>query len=110
MLRTKVVEKMKTHRFCVQELCSRNSCCLWENLEKYDRAGQATDENMTHEHCMLDNKGYKYTVRICNNYCFSNAAMVRRRRLCVTSYVHCLSSCLFVWTLCLSDMVQSITI
>jgi len=33
----------------------RKSCCLWDNLEKHCRAGQATDENISHAHCMLDN-------------------------------------------------------
>jgi hypothetical protein len=40
--------------------------------EKYCRAGQATDDNMTHAHCMLDIKGYKHTHtnRICNTLLF----------------------------------------
>jgi len=29
-------------------------------------AGQATDDRMTHVHYMLDNKGYRHTLRICN--------------------------------------------
>ena len=28
---------------------------FYENVEKYCRAGQATDGNMAHAHCMLDN-------------------------------------------------------
>jgi len=27
---------------------------LWHNVEKYGRAGQATDDNMAHAHCLLD--------------------------------------------------------
>jgi len=27
---------------------------LWDNVEKYRRAEQATDDNMAHVHCMLD--------------------------------------------------------
>jgi hypothetical protein len=30
-------------------------------MEQYCRAGQVTDENKVHVHCMLDIKGYKYT-------------------------------------------------
>ena len=30
-------------------------------MEKYCRAGQATDDKMEHAHCMLDNESYKYT-------------------------------------------------
>jgi len=32
----------------------RKSCRLYENVEKYYTAGQATDDNMAHAHCMLD--------------------------------------------------------
>jgi hypothetical protein len=28
------------------------SCRLWDNVEKYCTAGQATDGNMAHAHCM----------------------------------------------------------
>jgi hypothetical protein len=31
------------------------SCRLSDNVEKYSRAGQVTDDNMAHAHCMLDN-------------------------------------------------------
>jgi hypothetical protein len=31
------------------------SCILWDNVEKYCREGQATDDNMAHALCMLDN-------------------------------------------------------
>jgi len=27
---------------------------LWDNMDKYCRAGQTTDNNMAHAHCMLD--------------------------------------------------------
>jgi len=30
-------------------------------MEKYYRAGQATDNNMAHANFMMDTKGYKYT-------------------------------------------------
>jgi len=50
---------------------------LWDNVEKYCRTGQATDDNMAHAHCMLDDSGYKHTLQImlylllfhCNNCC-----------------------------------------
>ena len=32
----------------------RKSCRLWDNVEKYCRAGQARDGNMAHAYCMLD--------------------------------------------------------
>jgi len=31
-----------------------NRVRLWDNVEKYCRAGQATCDNMAHAHCMLD--------------------------------------------------------
>jgi hypothetical protein len=40
-------------------------------VEKYCRARQATDDNMAHAYCMLDNYGYRHTLRICNTYCFA---------------------------------------
>ena len=55
-------------------------------MEKYCTAGQATDDNMANAHCMLDTKGYKHTLRICNTSCFSTA----RTRLSVTLHAHCL--------------------
>ena len=33
-------------------------------MDKYCTAGQATDDNMAHAHCMLDDKGYKHALRI----------------------------------------------
>jgi len=38
-------------------------------VEKYRSLGQATDKNLAHAHCILDNNGYKNTLRIFNNYC-----------------------------------------
>ena len=56
------------------------------------RAGQTTDDNMGHAHCMLDTEGYRHTQGICNNFCFYAAVVVARTRLNVTQHVHC-SSC-----------------
>jgi hypothetical protein len=53
MLQTKVVEKIKTHILCSITFF-RKSCCLGDNMKKYGRAGQATDDNMAHAHSMLD--------------------------------------------------------
>ena len=56
---------------------------------KYCTAGQATDDNMAHAHCMLYNKGYKHTLTICNTYCFSTATMAARTRLNIRLQVNC---------------------
>jgi len=48
MFQTKVVQKIKTHILSsfFLSLSPRKSCSLWDNLEKYGRAGQATDDNL----------------------------------------------------------------
>ena len=43
---------------------------LWDNVEKYCRAEQATDDNTAHAHSMLIIWGYKCTIRICNTLFF----------------------------------------
>ena len=68
MFQTKAVEKIKTHILCSIRFF-RKSCRLWDNVEKYGTAGQDTDYNMAHAHCMLDTSSYKHTHRICNNGC-----------------------------------------
>jgi len=39
---------------------------IWDKVEKYCTAEQATCDNMAHAHCMLDTYGYRHTLRICN--------------------------------------------
>jgi len=51
---TKFVEESKTHSQCPITFLFRKSCCLWDNVEKYWRAGKCTDDNMAHAHYMLD--------------------------------------------------------
>jgi len=46
---------IKTHILYSVTFCIRKSCRLWDNVEKYCRAGLATDGKMAHAHCMLDN-------------------------------------------------------
>jgi hypothetical protein len=43
---------------------------LWDNVEKYCKAGQATDDCRVHTQCKLDTQGYTYTSTICNTYYF----------------------------------------
>jgi hypothetical protein len=55
MFQTKAVGTMKTHfMFSNFFFPPKKSCRLWDNVEKYFRAVQATDDNMAHAHCMLD--------------------------------------------------------
>ena len=90
MFRTKLVEKIKTH-ISYSVTFIRKSCRLLDNVEKYCKAGQTTDENVLHAHCMLDTLGYKHILIICNTYYFPTATMFARTRLNVTLNV-CLVS------------------
>ena len=53
MFQTEVVEKIKTHILCSVIFRKKKSFQLLDNVEKYCRAGQSTDDNMAHAHCML---------------------------------------------------------
>jgi hypothetical protein len=93
MFQTKVVQKIKTHIVC-SIFFSRKSCRLWDSVEKHFRYGQATDDNMTHVHCMLDTSGYTYTpthTEYVILIAFPQQTMVERTPLNVTLHVHCLS-------------------
>jgi hypothetical protein len=76
----------------------RKSCRLWDNVEKYDRAGQATDYNIIRRMrfaCWITkatDTDSKYAI----TYLFSTATNVKRKRLNITLYVHFLS-CPFCW-------------
>jgi hypothetical protein len=57
MFQAKVVEKIKTHISCPKTIF-RKSCRLWDNVEKFCKAGQATDDNFSiHWKCS------KYTIK-----------------------------------------------
>jgi hypothetical protein len=62
-------------------------------VEKYYRAGQATDDNMALACCMLDNKVYRHTHTLfeCSTYWFSTATVVAQMCLSVTLYIRCQS-------------------
>jgi hypothetical protein len=60
MFQTKVVEEIKTHILCPVSFLWK-SFRFWDNVEKYCRAGQGTDDNMAGAHCMLDNQGYRHS-------------------------------------------------
>jgi len=53
MFQTKFVEKIKRN-FFVQYFFFENRAFYEITWKKYCRAGQATDDNMAHAHCMLD--------------------------------------------------------
>ena len=76
----------------------RKSCCLWYNMEKYCRVGQATDYNTVHACCMLDTYVYRHIRRMCNTYCCCTAIIVARKRLNVKLHVQCLNGEATSWT------------
>ena len=53
MFQTKVVQKIKTH-ILYSVTFFLKPCRLWDNLEKYCRAVQATYGNMAHACCKPD--------------------------------------------------------
>ena len=53
MFQAEVVEKIKTHILCSVTF-PRKSYRLWDNVEKYCRAGQDAADDTAHAHCMLD--------------------------------------------------------
>jgi hypothetical protein len=60
MFQTKLVDKIKTHILC-SAIFSRKLYRLWDNVEKYGRAGQATDDKVIRRRksaiCLQDNYG-----------------------------------------------------
>jgi hypothetical protein len=81
----KVVEKIKTHIFLLCNPPPRKTYRVWDNVKKYCRDRQATDENMAHSQGMLDSQGYRHIIVIFNTSCFSMATFVTWRRLNITS-------------------------
>jgi hypothetical protein len=61
MFQTKVVEKIKT-RFMFSIFFLRNSCLLWDNVEKCCVVGQAADDMTAHAHSMLDDSHSGYFI------------------------------------------------
>jgi len=55
MFRINRVEKIKTHILSsITFFPPLKSCSLWDNVEKYCRVGQTTDDSIVHVHCVLD--------------------------------------------------------
>jgi hypothetical protein len=53
----RVLDKIKTHilysiTFFIYFFIFRKSCRLWDNVEKYGKDRQATDDITAHVHCM----------------------------------------------------------
>ena len=55
-----IIEKIKTHILYSTTFFFffGKSCCLWDNVKNYCRAGETTKNIMAHAYCMLGNPGY----------------------------------------------------
>ena len=80
MFQIKVVEKIKTHILCSVTYFPKKRA-VYKIMCKYMIEPYRTHNKMAHALCMLDNKGYKHTLRIRNTYCFYTATVVRQKRL-----------------------------
>jgi hypothetical protein len=82
MFQTKVVENIKTHVLCWITPPPRKSCRLWDNMEKYGRARQATDGSIARRMRFVRRKiKATATLRVCKICCFSKATVVTRTLL-----------------------------
>jgi len=62
----KVCRQNQNTYFIFNNFFFRKSFRLWDNVEKYCRAGQSAFDEIAHAHCILDNLGYQHIFRIHN--------------------------------------------
>jgi hypothetical protein len=81
---TRKLERKSKHIFYVQYFFLNRTFyeTAWNNMVQ-------PDDNTAHAHSMLDNEGYRHTLRICSTYCFSTAVIAPPACLNVTLYAHC---------------------
>ena len=60
-----------------------------DNVEKYCRIGQVTNDNMAHAHSVLDNEGYRHKSRVCNTAFQLQQWMQERVPLLRYTYLAC---------------------
>ena len=61
-------------------------------VEKYCTAGQPTNDNTAHAHCMLDTYGYKHALRTCSAFpllqcCTIISSVLRHTYVVLTSMI-----------------------
>jgi len=59
---------------------------------------------MTHAHCILDDRVFKPTLRICNTYGFAMTEILRLMRFSVTLYLH-LPALFFIFDVCAKGLL-----
>jgi hypothetical protein len=97
MFHTEVVQETRTYIGCSLNFYFRKSCRLWDNLEKYCRAGQTIKDNMVHAHWMLHNQVCTHThtraiLHLLPLYCSFGARSLPSVSL---RYTYCTSTVLF---------------
>jgi hypothetical protein len=61
---------------------------------RHSQTGHRWQYNLAYGFCLLDNWGYRHTLRICNTYYFSLASIVANAPASLLRlYVQCLASC-----------------
>jgi hypothetical protein len=101
MFQTKVLEKIKIHILC-SIMFIKKSCHLWDNVEKYGTAGEATDDNMVCVHFTLCTWGYKYTL---SEYVILIAFPQQQwLHKCVSTLHYTYTACLIIFTPCLEHL------
>ena len=96
---TKVIDKIKTHTSCSIHLCFWKLYHLWDNVEIYGRARQATDGNIIrymHIACWITkvtDTHSEYEI----GTAFPQQKMLRGHTLMLHLYIHCIS-CLFLYS------------
>jgi len=93
MFPAEVVEKLEIHILCSETFFFRKSCRLWDNVEKYGRPGQATDDNTAHVHCMLDTATNTHTSCVILNAFPLQQWLHERASMLRYTYIMCLVIC-----------------
>jgi hypothetical protein len=99
MFQTKVVEKIKTRILCSITFF-RKSCRLWDNVEKYGTARQATDDNKTgsmHTACWISKATDRHSEYVILIAFYGNNGYANAPQYYVI--VHCLSCSIYVTSL-----------
>jgi hypothetical protein len=90
MFQTKVLKKIKTHILCSITFFLK-SCRLWDNMERYGTARQATDDNITRLMrfaCWVTKDTDTHAEYLIIIIAFHTATMVTRTLLNITLYLY----------------------
>jgi hypothetical protein len=107
MFQTKAIEKIKTH-ILRSKPCFLKSCRLGDNVEKYRGAGQGTEDNTAHAHCVPNNANSEYVICISFHRTSAHQCHVIRTlpvlfdfrtRRCVMSFENSTENCCYYFTL-----------